>query len=166
MEKEEWDEVTVPTDRSSVDYRQQVLPPSLQILNPRQKFPISCFPHHLLLNYLCKYRFRWRPFEVLATACKREVTTSFPWQCANPAGKEVQSCAVHLSLGAASFLNSLHFHFPCLWAIEASHALLHVAAQVGHTCRVVLQAPLSIRRHCSTVSILARAYPCPGLLPN
>lgn len=57
MEKELRDEVTLPTDGPSVDYGQQGLPSSLQILNPRQKFPFSCFPHHLLLNYLCKYRF-------------------------------------------------------------------------------------------------------------
>lgn len=78
MENEQWDEATVPTD-GPVGYRQQRLPSSLQILNPRQKFPFSCFTHHHFLNHLHKCRFEWRPFETLATTYRKETTTSFPW---------------------------------------------------------------------------------------
>lgn len=102
----------------------------------------------------------WQPL-------KKQATTSFPWQCACPAGEEAQSCGAYWSLSEASFFDSLHFHLLCLWAMETSHApSLHVTPWEGHACWGVLQAPLPFRRACSTVPIWARAYPCPGPLPK
>lgn len=139
MENKQWDEATVPTG-GPVGYRQQRLPLSLQILNPRQKFPFRCFPHHHFLNHLSKYRFKWRPFEALATTYKKEATTVCP------DGKNAQSCVVCWSLSAASFFWLPAISFPlfpshknkqCPFSpCQASKLLLGKVSLAGECCRL------------------------------
>ena len=161
-DKSQWGEVTVPTDELTVYYRQKGLPPSLQILNPRGKSPFSCFPQDLLLNYLCKFRFRWRPFKPLATTYKTELPLFSHDSMQAILERKVKVVVATGPLTQNSFLTH------CTLVSSASEpqkqampllsvSPLHVTAQEGHTCWGELPAPLSIRRACSTVLILARA---------
>lgn len=148
-------------------YRQQRLPSSFQILNPKQKFLFSCFLHHHLLNHLCKCRFKWRPFEALAT--KRRLPLA-SLDCIQRLLEKKPKVVVPVSPSVKHpFFDSLHFHFLCFPVTKASNVPFLPVSPPGYSLGKShlwgsAAGSTTIRR--ATVTVLARAYHCPGPLPK